>query len=158
MVSMRRKDREISSKEGCVEIISKCKVCHLAMTDIDGLYIVPLNFGFSFDDGVLTLYFHSAGQGRKISALKQNPGVAFEFDCGHELIESNVPCGYGYRFESVIGNGIAEFVTDETAKAEALNHIMKHQTQKSFVFKSEALASVTVFKVTATSFTGKSRK
>ena len=31
-------------------------------------YIVPLNFGYTYEEDVLKLYFHSAGEGRKVDA------------------------------------------------------------------------------------------
>lgn len=45
---MRRKDREITDIEEIRDIIEKCKVCRLAMQDEEGLYLVPLNFGYEF--------------------------------------------------------------------------------------------------------------
>ena len=57
---MRRKDREITDIEEIRDIIEKCKVCRLAMQDEEGLYLVPLNFGYEFEEESLALYFHSA--------------------------------------------------------------------------------------------------
>ena len=37
-------------------------------------------------------------------------------DCGHELIEGNVPCQYSYYYGSVIGDGKAEIVGDPQEK------------------------------------------
>ena len=103
---MRRKDREVTDIEQLLEIIDCCKVCTIAMQDKDGLYIVPLNFGYEFKDESLTLYFHSAKEGRKISAIAENSRVCFEMDCEHRLIEAEDACGYAYSFKSIIGKYI----------------------------------------------------
>ena len=52
---MRRKDREITDIEEIRDIIEKCKVCRLAMQDEEGLYLVPLNFGYEFEEESLAL-------------------------------------------------------------------------------------------------------
>ena len=52
---MRRKDREITDIEEIRDIIEKCKVCRLAMQDEEGLYLVPLNFGYEFEKESLAL-------------------------------------------------------------------------------------------------------
>lgn len=42
---MRRKDREISSKEEIIKIIQKEGICRLAIKDDLYPYIVPMNYG-----------------------------------------------------------------------------------------------------------------
>lgn len=47
----------------------------MAVHDEEGMYIVPLNFGYTYEEDVLKLYFHSAGEGRKVDALAADPKV-----------------------------------------------------------------------------------
>lgn len=155
---MRRKDREVTEIKQLLEIIDCCKVCRIAMQDNDGLYIVPLNFGYEYKDKALTLYFHSAKEGRKISAIAENSSVCFEMDCEHRLIEADEACEYAYSFKSIIGNGSAKIVDEAEEKKKALSLLMIHQTGKDFAFNDKMAESVAVFKVTATSFTGKYHK
>jgi nitroimidazol reductase NimA-like FMN-containing flavoprotein (pyridoxamine 5'-phosphate oxidase superfamily) len=155
---MRRKDREIESVEEKLAIISKCKVCRLAMTDGNTPYVIPLNFGYEYTDEILTLYFHGAGEGMKIDILKKNPSVCFEMDCEHQLIEADTPSAYSYAYASVIGFGSVMFIEEPREKSAALNVLMKHQMGKGdFVFTERELARVCVYKVRAESFTGKRR-
>ena len=50
---MRRNDREITDSREILSIVNECKVIRLAMLDEQGLpYIIPLNFGYRFADGV----------------------------------------------------------------------------------------------------------
>ena len=51
---MRRKDREVTQPEEIFDIIKKCDVCRIAFFDEKFPYIVPLNFGVAFENGVLT--------------------------------------------------------------------------------------------------------
>lgn len=152
---MRRKDREVTDIKELMEIIDQCKVCRIAMKDDAGLYIVPLNFGYNYTNNQLTLFFHSAKEGRKIAALKENKDICFEMDCEHKLIVADEACEYSYSFKSIIGNGEAVFIDDIEEKKTALSTLMKHQTGKDFLFDGKMASTVSVFKVIVHEFTGK---
>lgn len=154
---MRRKDREVTEPSELLEIIDDCMICRVAMQDGQGLYIVPLNFGYEFVDGKLTLYFHSAKEGRKIDILSKAPAVAFEMDCGHQLIESEIACRNGYAYKSIIGNGRASLIENTEEKIKGLSRLMLHQTGKEFEMPTQAADAVAVFKIEAIEYTGKSR-
>jgi nitroimidazol reductase NimA-like FMN-containing flavoprotein (pyridoxamine 5'-phosphate oxidase superfamily) len=156
---MRRKDREVTGTEELLAIIRANKVCRLGMADGNLPYVVPLNYGFEFDRGGLVLYFHCAGEGKKIDILKKNSRVCFEIDGEHELTAGEIACEYGFDFASIIGFGNAGFIDDEAEKTRALTALMRHQTgeDRDFAFAPAQLRAVTVFKVTAHSFTGKRR-
>ena len=152
---MRRKDREVVDQKEIIQIIDHCKVCRIAMHDKEGLYIVPLNFGYSYENSQLVLFFHSAKEGRKISAMKENSNICFEMDCEHQLITADVACGYGYFFKSIIGNGKVVFLDDIEEKKTALSLLMKHQTGQDFSFEDHMVTSVFVFKIIVNSYSGK---
>ena len=61
MREMRRSDRMITDREEIVDVLDSCKVFRMAVHDEEGVYIVPLNFGYTYEEDVLKLYFHSAG-------------------------------------------------------------------------------------------------
>ncbi len=152
---MRRKDREVSSKEEIKSIIDKCKVCHLAMVDKGLPYVVPLNFGYTLEDNLLTLFFHSAKAGRKLDILKENNAVCFEMACEGRLGHIDNPCDSGYYYESVLGFGHVEFVEDISEKCNALALLVKYLSGQDFVFTGKQADGVCVFKVVSTDFTGK---
>lgn len=154
---MRRSDREIKDPLALREIIRSCPICRIAMNDGDRPYIVPLNFGYSFEGDQLTLYFHSAPQGKKIDLLRSNPNVSFEMDCNHQLLAAEKACQYGFRFASIIGSGQAQFIEETVEKSDALNAIMAQQTGKTFAFSAEDMKHVCVFKIIADSFSGKKK-
>lgn len=144
---MRREDREVKEFDGILKIVEDCRVCRLALQDEEGLYIVPLNFGYEAGGGRLTLYFHSAAEGRKLRALAADPRAAFEMDCGHRLLEAERPCGYGYAFKSVVGCGRAFLVQDPAEKCRALTLLMRHQTGRDFCFSGAEAGTVAVIRL-----------
>lgn len=147
--AMRRKDRQVSLPGEVEEIMKKCRVCRLGLFDEAGPYIVPLNFGYAVREGKYTLYFHSAREGRKIEAIRQNPRVAFEMDCGAEVYaaDAETPCTYSSRFESVMGEGRARLLENHADKAAALDAIMRQQTGRTFAFSEAMTGAVAVIAV-----------
>ena len=73
---MRRADREVTNPEQIAAIVAACDIVEVAYADAEGLTIVPLNFGFDYDEatGKLTLWFHSAPRGRKLDAIRAHGG------------------------------------------------------------------------------------
>ena len=151
---MRRKNRQVTDWKEIKEIVGRCKVARLGMNDDGKVYVVPMNYGCETEDGGrLTFYFHCAREGRKMDVLKKNPQVCLELDGKHELMEAEVPCGYSYYFESLIGNGRVEMLSEPVEKVRALRIIMKQQTGKDFCeFHANAVQAVCVLKVELTDY------
>jgi nitroimidazol reductase NimA-like FMN-containing flavoprotein (pyridoxamine 5'-phosphate oxidase superfamily) len=154
---MRRKDKEIVDMNEKINIIDKCKVCRVAMADDNQPYIIPLNFGYVYENGILTLYFHSSHHGMKIDILKKNNKVCCEIDCNHALIEADEPSKYSFAFESIIGFGKIIFLETDEEKTYGLNLLMKHQTGKDIKYKypEDQLKSINVYKMKVEIITGK---
>ena len=89
---MRRTDREVTDPAAIDAIIRACPCCRLGLRDGEGVYLVPLNFGFANVDGQRTFYFHSAPEGHKIDLLRQAKTVAFELDCGCAVTPGTTAC------------------------------------------------------------------
>ena len=102
---MRRKEREVTDVGEIRGILDECKVCRLGLSDEDGIYMVPMNYGYREQDGKLILYFHGAKEGKKVEMIRKDPRAGFEMDCGHGLQEGEKACQYSYYFASVIGTG-----------------------------------------------------
>lgn len=154
---MIRKDREVTNIGEILEIIDRCSVVRLGLCDDGEVYIVPMNFGYTYENETLTMYFHGALKGRKFDVMEKNNRVGFEMECDVALYEGELPCQYGMQFSSVIGNGNAELITQPEDKIEAMKILMKTQTGKDFDFTEKLVSVVNVFKVTATSFSCKRR-
>ena len=148
---MRRKKQEITNPEVLTEIFSEALVCRLAMMDGNVPYVVPLNFGFR--DNVL--YFHSAGEGKKLDLLREHSEVCFEVESGVEIVKGKDACSWGVSYRSIIGYGNAEFVADVDEKRRGLDVIMAHYSDGKFEYSDKNLSRTTVIKVEITSMTGK---
>ncbi|GHV77711.1 5-nitroimidazole antibiotic resistance protein [Spirochaetia bacterium] len=156
---MRRKDREVTDIEEKLGILRRCKVLRLGLAEQNQPYIVPMNFGFDYREGILTLYLHGAKEGKKVDILLRNKQVCFEMDGEHSLITGTEPCHYSFAYESIIGFGVGEILEKDDEKVYGLKVLMKHQTgeDKEFTFSDEQLRAVNVFRVRVSSFTGKRR-
>jgi nitroimidazol reductase NimA-like FMN-containing flavoprotein (pyridoxamine 5'-phosphate oxidase superfamily) len=156
---MRRTDKEITNINDKMAIIQQCKVCRLGLSENNLPYIVPLNYGYTLENNSLTLFFHSASEGKKLAIIRNNNNACFEIDCEHKLIEGDIACHYSFAFKSVIGFGAITLLDAKAEKAYALNQIMKHQTGRDllFVFEDTELARVTVYKMVVIEFSGKQK-
>ncbi len=132
---MRRKDREIKDQSEIMTILQNADVCRLAMSMNNVPYIVTMNFGLK--NGGTSLYFHCAGEGKKIDILKNNNLVCFQADIQHEFFLHEIACSCSMKYRSVLGMGRITFVTEWSEKVEALQTIMMHYTHKpSHEFKT----------------------
>src|SRR4030042_1937700 len=119
---MRKEDREIRDKAAIRAVMEEALVCRVGLSD-DGMpYVVPMNFGL----GENCLYLHSAAEGRKLDILRKNDKVCFEMDLLREIRQGPTACGWGARYESVIGFGRAVLVENPYEKRTALARIMEH--------------------------------
>ena len=153
---MRRKDREITDLNEIYSIMKKCDSCSVAFFDNEFPYIVPLNFGLEFNNNQFTLYFHSANAGTKLELLSQNNHVAFEMSCSHKLLLGETACASTMEYESVIGQGHIEVLSEED-KYDALCVLMKHYHQEEFPFNKSVMPRTIVFKLVVENMTGKIR-
>ena len=152
-----RKDREITSKKEILQMLDKAEIIRLGLYDpeLQEVYIVALNYGYSYEDDTLTFYLHGARQGRKYEIFEKNPNVGFEIETDIVPFVGPKPCLYGTAFKSIVGNGVITMLSDGEEKIDAMKRIMKAQTGKDFDFDERVLTGVRMFKLTVTHFTGK---
>ncbi len=152
-----RREREITDINKIIEILNKSKVLHLGLVDKDEAYVVPMNYGYTYENGKLTLYLHGARRGRKLDLMRENPKVFFEMECDLNPFEGDVACKYGISYSSIMGKGIAEILENPEEKMQALTYLMKTQTGKDFEFNEKLVSVVAVIKIDVTEFTAKHR-
>lgn len=156
---MRRKDREVTDIFEIKEMVELCKTCHVTMIDKDTPYVLPLSFGYEIADGALTLYFHSAKEGRKLDILRKNNKVCFEMcDEGEPVFATVTPCNSGYFYSCVHGFGEVEFIEQPQEKSRALSLIMQRQAGLKIDFTAEQASAVCVYKIVSRDFTAKRKK
>lgn len=144
---MRRKDREITDTNTIETFIAKEQILRIAFYDAGDIYIVPINYGYSYDEQY-TFYFHGAKAGRKYELAKKTPKVGFEIDGDYTLQEGEMACDYSASFQSVVGTGTLSVVEDNAEKIKGLNAIMKQTTSKAeWDYSNEMLEAVAVFRL-----------
>jgi nitroimidazol reductase NimA-like FMN-containing flavoprotein (pyridoxamine 5'-phosphate oxidase superfamily) len=156
---MRREDRRIGDVGEVVAVVGSSDVCRIALCDGDTPYIVPMNFGYEYADGALTLYFHCAVEGRKLDLIRRNPKACFEMDGGHELVSGEEACAFTMEYESVIGSGVISICEEREDKIYALKKIMeKYAPGRDFDYPDKALAMICTLKLEVSEFSGKRLK
>ena len=148
MMSMRRKDRQVTEKEEILQIMQNCDVVRLGIKDEDSYpYIVPLNFGMEDVEGQVVLYLHSALEGHKLDLLRKDSYVSFEMDRNH-VFYSDQERGYcTMNFQSVMGRGSILFVSDLERKTHALTVLTDHYHQEHFAFNPAAIPRTEVMEL-----------
>lgn len=162
---MRRAKRAVDDLDELRGIIEKCPVVRVGSHDAEGVFIVPMSFGYEVeasDDGAdarWTFWLHCAAEGRKTDAWAADPQVALELDVPVGVIGGDYSCAYSYAYESVMAIGRAMRVADPAQKVRGLKAIMAHMAPGAPVeFKPEAVERVDVWRVDVEHLTGKRRE
>ena len=157
MHGMTKREFQITDETKIRQILDTAKVLHLGLAVDNEPYVVPMNYGYCLEDGRLTLYLHSAVQGKKLDMIRANSRVFFELDCDRMPFEGKVPCQYGLVYSSVMGRGTACIVEDVEEKKQAMTLLMKTQTGKDFEFNDRLVSIVSVIRIDVTEYTAKHR-
>ena len=157
MQGMTKRERQITDEGQIMGILDAGKVLHLGLAVDNEPYVVPMNYGYTKENGRLVIYLHSAVRGKKLDMIRQNPRVFFEIDCDLVPFESELPCQYGLVYSSVMGKGIATIVEDVEEKMKAMSILMKTQTGKDFTFDERLVSIVAVIRIDVQEYTAKHR-
>lgn len=153
---MRRTDREVKDIQEILSIIDKCDSCNLGLSQDNTPYVVPLNFGYSYENGSLAIYFHGAKEGKKHDIIKKNSNACFSMDCSHRLVITENAASATMKYESVMGSGKIESLTDKEEKRAGISAIMRHYSPEAkYEFPDELLEMISILKLRAEDFTGK---
>lgn len=152
-----KREREVTDMQEIISILDKAKVLHLGLVDGDEPYVVPMNYGYTMEDGKMTVYLHGALQGRKLDIIRVNPKVFFELDCDIVPFEGKTACNYGITYASVMGRGKAVIVEDTEEKIKGLQVLMKTQTGRDFDITDKMAGIVSVIRIDVSDFTAKKR-
>lgn len=157
MNGMTRRERQVTDINEILKILDNSKVLHLGLVDGDEPYVVPMNYGYTYENDKLTIWLHCARQGRKLDVMRANPKVFFEMEYGITPFEGEVACKYGITYSSLMGRGVATIIEDVETKKIALSSLMKVQTSKDFTFEDRMAEVVGVVRIDVIEFTAKHR-
>ena len=157
MQGMTKRELQITDEKQIRAILDTAKVLHLGLCADNEPYVVPMNYGYTLENGRLVFYLHSAVLGRKLDMIRKNPNVFVELDCDREPFEGEKPCQYGLSYSSLMGRGTARIIEDVEEKIRAMTMLMKTQTDKDFEFNERLVSIVAVIRIDVEEFTAKHR-
>ena len=157
MQGMTKRERQVTDPQQIRDILDAGKVLHLGLAVDNEPYVVPMNYGYTMEEGNLVLYLHSAVRGKKLDMIRANPKVFFEIDCDWIPFEGKLPCQYGRSYSSIMGKGTARILEDVDEKKAAMTYLMKTQTSKDFSFSDELVSIVAVIRIDVSEYTAKHR-
>ena len=154
---MTRRELEVTDINEIIGILDRAKVLHLGLVDEGRPYIVPMNYGYTMDDGKLTIYLHSSMKGYKIDVIRNNPECCFELECDVKPFEGPKPCMNGMSYSSVMGRGRAEILEGYQERLKAMNIFMSSQTGQEYEFTEKMLSAVHMIRIEVSEYTAKRR-
>ena len=140
---MRRSDKAITVAADIEQILKAGRVCQLALKAEPAPYLVSLNYGYHQGE----LFFHSAGEGRKLDLLREDPRVGFCVALDHGLVAGEKACDWSTRFQSVVGHGRIVFLETLEEKRQGLDRFMAHYSPAPFGYPEQSLAATRVYKL-----------
>ena len=112
---MRRSEREMTDPSFMFDVLERTNVLFLSLNTGGAPYV----FGVSPFLCQQELYFHCAGEGRKIDLMKRDPRVGFSAAIDIAVEKKTM------RYRSVCGTGVLEIVEDADLKNKALQALAK---------------------------------
>lgn len=148
---MRKASREMPA-EWALEVMDKAPYITVAMTDVDGSpYAVPLSLA-RIDD--THFYFHCALEGKKLDILAQNPHVWLSAVTTCKPTVGPKDGSFTLEFKSAMAQGVAEIVTDNEEKINAMRAIcqrfLPHHMDAFDVSIARSLCRTAVVRITLT--------
>ena len=157
MEGMTKRERQITDPAQIRAMLDSAKVLHLGLTDGQMPYVVPMNYGYTMENGKPVFYLHSALRGKKLDLIRKNPNVFVSLECDLQPFAGKVACQYGLAYSSVMGAGKAVIVEDVEEKKKAMSLLMRTQTGKDFTFEDRLVSIVAVIRIDVEEYTAKHR-
>lgn len=153
-MEMRRSDRQVSDLSQIYDILRRCDTVTLGLNGGSEPYLIPMTFAAAMENGQIVVYFHSARGGRKWEILGRDPHVCVEGHIYYKTVEKNG--GITAQYESVIGTGVAEPVTEKADKIAAFRLMLEQYKHSGFPAQScKGLDHCDIFRVPLTEVSGK---
>ena len=152
---IRRKEREIADPTELRQILKATKYVTVALCLGDKPYLVALSHGY--DEAQNCIYFHCAGEGKKIVYAKANPNV-----WGEAILDFVVDEDCRYSYTSVHFSGKISFITDITEKHHAMEVLVRQVSlkpeEKLKKIMPERLEKITMGRIDIDYMSGKKRQ
>lgn len=107
---MNHEDRRVTDPEFIKAILDKNIVCVVALQDEPYPYVVPMNYGYTWEEK-LVLYMHMADKGHRLKRLEKDPHVSCNINMFLDRHGKKRYRNEGHDYRSVTVFGKAEIVT-----------------------------------------------
>ena len=145
---MSNPERIVSDPDKIRSLLQHHQICRIALNDEYSPYIVPVNFGYTHEDGRWTFYFHGARCGKKMRLLRKNPAISVEIDGDHRLIQAEDACDYSYGYTSITAKGRATILQQPEEMKQGLDAIMRQAVPgKIFNYRDDMMKAVCVVRI-----------
>ena len=111
-LKMHREKVRVSDKEMLCAILDLEESCSVALHDEPYPYVVPMNYGYTWDDKLI-FYFHMAIEGHRIELIKKKPLVAVSVSSFLDRVGHPSYRNETHDYRSVTAYGKAEIITPE---------------------------------------------
>ena len=119
-LKMNRELKRVNDKAMICQILDRAQVACLALHDEPYPYVVPMNYGYTWDDR-LVLYMHMATEGHRLRLLEKDPRVAVNVSLFLDRIGCRQYKGQDQDYRSVNIFGTARVITAESDPEEFLH-------------------------------------
>lgn len=154
--AMRRKDRLVTEEGEIRRILDACGIVHLGLYDEGRIYVVPVNYSYTYEEGKLSLFFHGATGGLKRELIEKDGRAGFEMDTGEKVIPHDTnPALYTNAYMSIIGSGHISIIQGKEEKKEILTSFMKQISGKDWTITDGMLKGCEVYRLEADEFQAK---
>jgi hypothetical protein len=151
---MRHKENEIQEKEEIETILDNAPVGRIGTSYQNRPYIVPINFVYHQGN----VYFHSSNEGQMHAYMEANNQVCFEVDELGEIIPSQDPCEFSFKYRSIVAFGKVRFLHDPMEKKAILARLVQKYDARKIArgpIPLEKLNDVVVGEISIEAITGK---
>jgi nitroimidazol reductase NimA-like FMN-containing flavoprotein (pyridoxamine 5'-phosphate oxidase superfamily) len=150
---MRRGKNGVFERDEVEKLLRRGRVCHLAVNDGGYPYVVPMNYGYA--EGCL--YLHCAAEGKKLDCLERDDRAAFSVVLHEELVTGPAACDFTTRYESVMGRGTVDILSEPDDIRAGLDALMSGYPECSRDYPSRYFGRVRVLRLRIEEMTGKVR-
>lgn len=156
-IRMSHEDRRITEPEHIKAILEKNSVCVVAMQDEPYPYLVPMNYGYVWEEE-LVLYMHMMNRGHRLELLRKNPYVSCNIHLFLDRFGKKRYRNEGHDYRSVTVFGRAEVITKEEPEEflKGLNALCRN-TKHTLLQRAPQNDNLLVMRVTAETVTAKAQ-
>ncbi len=146
---MRQKRRQVTDRALLSAMLDRMEVIHVGMHDEPFPYVVPLNFGYAWEEDALVFYVHCARRGYKLELLARDPHVCVTASAFVSYAQESVK-GHLHDYRSVIARGVAQRIDpreEPEAARRALECILLHNRRDPSGADTPLMACLVIWRI-----------